>query len=377
MSSGWIFHREQGIGKQAPSASSDFPLFDQEPLIIDITDNWLIDGKRGRRPCSHSTVNPVPRAYARALSAPPLQGARNIHPRTDARGFLWYGVISRPVRKNMLIDAHAHLDHYGDELESVLMEITQHEIFTISNSMDPSSYRRNLEIAEKCRLVLPTFGIHPRRAPEYADHLAELGTAVEQSPILGEIGLDHHWVEDRSQYPAQQQVLEFFLTAAKEQNKIVNLHTKGAERNVLDLLVQHDIQRAIVHWYSGPLEILRAMVDWGCTFTVGVEVLYSEHIRAIVRELPMTQVLTETDNPGGQKWLNGTVGMPQLVHRVIHMIAELKEMNPKVVIRTIETNFARLILNDPSLPKATQDLFTSSPTRHNLKEAEKDDFSYQ
>ena len=69
--------------------------------------------------------------------------------------------------------------------------------------------------------------------------------------------------------------------------------------------------------------------------------------------------------------------MPQLVHRVIQMIAELKEMNPKVVIRTIETNFARLILNDPSLPKATQDLFTSSPTRHNLKEAEKDDFSYQ
>jgi hypothetical protein len=91
----------------------------------------------------------------------------------------------------------------------------------------------------------------------------------------------------------------------------------------------------------------------------------------------MTKVLTETDNPGGQKWLNGTVGMPQLVHRVIQMIAELKEMNPKDVIRTIETNFARLIRNDPSLPKPTQDLFTSSPTHHNLKEAEKDDFSYQ
>ena len=277
----------------------------------------------------------------------------------------------------MLIDAHAHLDHYGDELESVLMEITQHEIFTISNSMDPSSYRRNLEIAEKCRLVLPTFGIHPRRAPQYAAHLAELGTAIEQSPILGEIGLDHYWVEDRSQYPAQQQVLEFFLNAAKEQNKIVNLHTKGAERSVLDMIVHHDIQRAIVHWYSGPLEILRAMVDWGCTFTVGVEVLYSKHIQAIVRELPITKVLTETDNPGGQKWLNGTVGMPQLVHRVIQMIAGLKEMNPKDVIRTIETNFSRLIRNDPSLPKPTQDLFTSSPTHHNLKEAEKDDLSYQ
>ncbi len=223
--------------RASPSASSDFTLFDQEPLIVDSTDNWLIDGKRGRRPCSHSSVN------------------------------------ARPVGKHMLIDAHAHLDHYGDELESVLMEITQHGIFTISNSMDPSSYRRNLEIAEQCRLVLPTFGIHPRRAPEYADRLKELRAAAEQSPILGEIGLDHYWVEDRSQYQAQQKVLEFFLKVAKEQNKIVNLHTKGAERNILEMLVHHDIQRAIVHWYSGPLEILRAMVDRGCTFTVGVELL--------------------------------------------------------------------------------------------------------
>jgi TatD DNase family protein len=246
----------------------------------------------------------------------------------------------------MLIDAHAHLDRYGDELESALMEIAQHGIFTISNSMDPPSYRRNLDIAEKCRLVLPTFGIHPRRAPEYANRLEELRAAAEQSPIIGEIGLDHYWVEDRSQYPAQQKVLEFFLKVAKEQNKIVNLHTKGAERNILEMLVHHDVQKAIVHWYSGPLEILRAMVDRGCYFTIGVEVLYSEHIQAIARELPMIQLLTETDNPGGQKWLTGEVGMPQLIRQIIQKVADLKEMNPKDVIRTIEANFTQLIRND-------------------------------
>jgi TatD DNase family protein len=249
----------------------------------------------------------------------------------------------------MLIDAHAHLDRYGDELESALMEITQHGIFTISNSMDPSSYRRNLEIAEKCHLVLPTFGIHPRRAAEYADRLEELRAVADQSLILGEIGLDHYWVEDRSQYPAQQKVLEFFLKVAKEQNKIINLHTKGAEKNILEMLIHHDIQKAIVHWYSGPADILRALVDWGCYFTVGVEVLYSEHIQAIARELPMTQVLTETDNPGGQKWLTGAVGMPQLIKQVIQKVADLKDLNPKEVILTIESNFDQLIRNDPWL----------------------------
>ena len=49
----------------------------------------------------------------------------------------------------MLIDAHAHLDRYGDELESALMEITQHGIFTISNSMDPLSYYNLKEAEEK------------------------------------------------------------------------------------------------------------------------------------------------------------------------------------------------------------------------------------
>jgi len=80
MSSGWILHRGQGIEKQALSASSDFTLFDQEPLIIDSTDYWLIDGKRGRTPCSHSPVNPVPRAYARAFGALPFGEVQNIHP---------------------------------------------------------------------------------------------------------------------------------------------------------------------------------------------------------------------------------------------------------------------------------------------------------
>jgi hypothetical protein len=54
----------------------------------------------------------------------------------------------------MLIDAHSHVDRYdlmdGHVLESALAEIAQHRIFTISNSMDLPSYKRNLEISEKC-----------------------------------------------------------------------------------------------------------------------------------------------------------------------------------------------------------------------------------
>ena len=249
----------------------------------------------------------------------------------------------------MLIDAHAHLDGYGEELEPALGEIEDHRILTIAVSMDLPSYQRNLEIGERCDLVLPSFGVHPKRAPQYADRLRELSNAVVQSPMIGEIGLDFHWVEDSSQYPAQKKVLEYFLAASREQKKIVNLHTKGAEKEILDLLERYDIQRAIVHWYSGPLDILRALIEYGAYFTVGVEVLYSRSIQAIARELPMERLLTETDNPGGLKWLRGTIGMPQVIREVVQAIAELKQTTAETITKTVYNNFMRLTKDDPWL----------------------------
>src|SRR5262249_29089870 len=150
----------------------------------------------------------------------------------------------------MWVDAHAHLDKYEAALPAALEEIQQYGIFTVSVSMDLPSYERNREIARRCPWVLPTFGVHPWNAGQYAPQLDRLSPVLAQSPMLGEIGLDYYWVEDASQYPAQQAVLEFFLAAAKEQGKIVNLHTKGAEKEILDGLNRYDLPRAIVHWYS-------------------------------------------------------------------------------------------------------------------------------
>lgn len=249
----------------------------------------------------------------------------------------------------MLIDAHAHLDKYGEELEAALAEIEENRIVTWAVSMDLASYQRSREIAAQCDLVLPTFGAHPRLAPEYADRLGELSPWIEQSPAIGEIGLDFHWVEDASQYPAQLKVLEYFLAAAGEQKKLVNLHTKGAEKEILNLLERYHIEKPIVHWYSGPLDILRALADFGAYFTVGVEILYSETIREIARAVPVDRLLTESDNPGGLKWLNGTVGMPRVIGEVVACLATVKQSTPEAVEAVVEANFLRLIDGDPRL----------------------------
>jgi TatD DNase family protein len=256
----------------------------------------------------------------------------------------------------MFIDAHSHVDRYDlvDEqaLESALAEMAQHRILTISNSMDLPSYRRNLEISEMCRLVVPTFGVHPWNAPEYADRLDDLGEAVEQSPMIGETGLDQHFVQDASTYPAQRRVLEFFLAAARAQDKIISVHTKGAEREVLELLDEYEVPRVIVHWYSGPLDIFRELVARGVTFTVGIEVGYSEHVRAIAQEIPSRQLLTETDNPGGPKGFLGGPGMPALVKDVVQAVAEARGTTAEAIIQTVQANLLELIGDDRRLADA-------------------------
>jgi TatD DNase family protein len=249
----------------------------------------------------------------------------------------------------MLIDAHVHLDRYGDLLGDALREIERGKIFTVATAMDAPSYAQLKVIADRSPLVLPTFGVHPRRARQYAGRLHEMDSLIESSPAIGEIGLDFHWERDASTFPAQVKVLEYFFAAAREQNKFVNLHTKGGEKEILNLLEKYDVRRPIIHWYSGPLDILRAMIQYGCYFTVGVEVHHSDHIKAIADEIPDKLLLTETDNPGGLKWLKGELGMPSAIANVVETVAALRQSTPERIERLVHGNFARLIKDDPWL----------------------------
>jgi len=261
----------------------------------------------------------------------------------------------------MLIDAHAHVDRYdlvdGQALPSALVEIAQHRILTISNSMDLASYRRNVEISEQCDLILPVFGVHPWNAPQYVDRLQQLKGAIESSPMIGEIGLDHYFVDDVATYPDQRKVLEWFLGAAEEQNKIVCLHTKGAEQEVLELLDRHGIRRMIVHWYSGPMDIFKELVARGAYFTVGIEGVYSEPIRAIAQAIPLGRLLTETDNPGGPAGYIGRPGTPALVKDVVRGVAEARMSTAEAIVEAVQANLLELIRDDPWLAGMRSRLF--------------------
>jgi TatD DNase family protein len=257
----------------------------------------------------------------------------------------------------MFIDAHAHIDRYdllgGDALENALDEIQHLRILTLSNSMDLPSYERNQEIAKQSDLILPIFGIHPWNAPEYADKLEFLDRPIAHSPILGEIGLDHHFVEDSSEYPTQRKIFEYFLVSAQNQQKIICLHTKGAEEAVLEMLTSYEIPGIIIHWYSGPTDIFKEFLSMDCYFTFGAELLYSKHIQNLAMQVPGNRLLTETDNPGGPKAFIGQAGLPSLIKEVVEGLAKLLKVGSDEMIQTVQSNLLQLTRRDPRLSDTT------------------------
>ena len=255
-------------------------------------------------------------------------------------------------RPTVYVDAHAHLDEYPDTwLGAVLRQLEDDRIVTISTAMAPSAHERTLQIQERSPLVLATFGIHPWNAPHFVTSLEDFEPVLAASPMFGEIGLDFRNVREQQLYDLQERVFEFFLSAAKEQDKVVNVHTSGAEPEAPELLERYDIRRAIIHWYYGPVEPLLRMVARGYQFTFGCELLSSGYIESIAREIPAAQTLTETDNPGGPQWVFGEPAMPDLVKPLVQALAIIHRLDEMDMREQIRHNLLRLVDGEPRLKR--------------------------
>lgn len=244
----------------------------------------------------------------------------------------------------MLVDAHAHLHMYRDEeVGDALAELDSLDIRTMAVSMDPETYDATIALAARTDRIVPAFGIHPERAPDYVHRLDEVTEMATNSHCIGEIGLDHRFVTDARAYAPQKVVFDHLLALSADQDKVVNLHTAGAEHQVADRLDHFGISRALVHWYSGPLDAFERLLGLGCYFTFGPEVGSSDHIAGMARMTPPDRLLTETDNPGGPEWLGLGRGRPALIRSVVSDLARVRGTTEDQLTAQVAANFENLM----------------------------------
>ena len=47
---------------------------------------------------------------------------------------------------------------------------------------------------------------------------------------------------------------------------ILSVHSRQAEHDVLDILLNYKVEKAIFHWYTGPKELISSIVNAGYYF---------------------------------------------------------------------------------------------------------------
>jgi TatD DNase family protein len=239
----------------------------------------------------------------------------------------------------MIVDAHVHLDNYEADLDRVIDEINKYKIFTLNVSMTPEGYLKSKGIFDNSKFVINCIGVHPWCAHKYSDNLELMDKYIAESPAIGEIGLDLYWVKDKSLFPKQRKVFNYFMEAASVQKKIVNLHTKGAEDEVLQKIKDYNLINPIVHWYSGPEKLIKKYLDIGAYFTVSPELIFSKKIQSILKKIPRDRLLLETDNPEGCQWLTGEIGYPSYILKVVEGVAQIMHLSEEEVINLNMNNF--------------------------------------
>ncbi len=203
-----------------------------------------------------------------------------------------------------LIDTHAHLDHIED-IDRALDNAQREGVAgVVAVSVDLPSCRKNLEIKEtrKTPKIYLAMGMHPSDI-----NLDDLDACIElarehksELTAIGEIGLDfwYKWVrKDREKKDAQRKVFRTFLDLAKELDLPAVIHTRGTWRECFETVKEVGIKKAEFHWYSGPLDVLKDILDAGHYVSASPSLAFSPPSREAINYAPIERVMIETDSP--------------------------------------------------------------------------------
>jgi TatD DNase family protein len=104
------------------------------------------------------------------------------------------------------------------------------------------------------------------------------------------------------------------------------------------------VKRAVFHWYTGPLNVLRDILAQGYSVSATLAADYHEEHRRAIREAPLGRLLLETDSPvvyrAGTEFEHKSE--PADVIRTLNAVAKLKDIEPGIVADKTTENALRL-----------------------------------
>jgi TatD DNase family protein len=250
------------------------------------------------------------------------------------------------------VDAHIHLADmdYAERVDTLIKEANKLGVVAlVANSTDLESSKRGIELANDYPdHVYVAMGIHPWNTKKLSlnDVLDTVELILKNKEnkqkvvAVGEIGLDSSYSEDGEPTEIQKQVFHEMLLVAEKASFPVIIHSRGSTNQIVDMLPSYNICKVLLHWFSQPLSLINTIIDRGYYITEGPPVVYSGGIQEVIRQIPLTNLMTETDGPVCFRGpFKGKMTTPSFIPAVVEKIAELKRKEKSEVSSQIFQNF--------------------------------------
>jgi TatD DNase family protein len=222
----------------------------------------------------------------------------------------------------------------------IIKDCENRKIITIGMTNLPSHFEMGYPHIKGYKYTRMALGLHPLMAREHNRELDRFKKNIDNTSYIGEIGLDFSR-DGIATKEIQISSFEYVLETIKSKKKIASLHSRRAEKEVLELLKKYGIKNAIFHWYSGGAKVLREIIENGYYFSINPAMVKSKSGQKLIAEIPLDRILTETDSPYTQ--IGSRTTNPSDVKIVISYLSESKSMSAEVVENKIYSNFKSLI----------------------------------
>lgn len=210
-----------------------------------------------------------------------------------------------------IFDIHAHYndsrfeEEYPGGAEAAVeasLRAGVEKIINVGSSLKSSV--ESLELAHRYDFIYAAVGIHPCDAQEIqADELERSLYRVEELAkddrvtAIGEIGYDYHY--DGTDYERQKYFFDAQLEIAERLGLPVQIHSRDAMGDTLEMLSRHPDALCVLHGYSGSAETARELTKAGRYISLGGPVTYknARHPKETAASVPDSMYFVETDCP--------------------------------------------------------------------------------
>ena len=192
-----------------------------------------------------------------------------------------------------LHDTHFHLDLQKDKYRAI-EDIVKNEIYTIAMTNLPDLYQKEASLYGQ-KYIRIALGFHPELIHEYPNKIPVMWKHLTEARYIGEVGLDFtakSFIKEQVAFFS-----ELIARCKNDSNKIISIHSRGAETEVVDIIGTDFKFTPILHWYSGTIENLKKACNRGYYFSVNSSMIRTKKFAQMLGYIPHDKILLETDNP--------------------------------------------------------------------------------